>query len=127
MEDSDIAVLRGLNVLLVEDEPLVAMALIDELEQAGITVVGPAASLEGALALVAESRIDAAILDVELQRKLVFPAADLLAERGVPFILTTGHDAEALPERYADVPNCPKPAIGGQVLAVLAQTIAARG
>jgi DNA-binding response OmpR family regulator len=112
--------LRGLRVLLVEDEPLVSMALADELEQVGAIVVGPAASVESALDLIASEQVDAAILDVELQRKLVYPVADLLLDRGVPFILTTGHDAQALPERYADVLNSAKPTPATEVLATLA-------
>lgn len=116
-------VLQGLNVLVVEDEPLVSMAVADELEQAGANVVGPAASVEGALDLIARLRVDAAILDVELQRKLVYPVADLLLERTIPFILTTGHDAEVLPQRFGNVPNSAKPAPVHEVLGLLASRV----
>jgi DNA-binding NarL/FixJ family response regulator len=124
MSEIDLRVLRGKRVLVVEDEPLVSMALVDELEQAEVVVVGPAASLEGALDLIETSAIDAAILDVELQHKHVYPAADLLGERGVPFILTTGHDADVLPQKYARVPRSLKPAPILEVLDLLARRIA---
>ncbi len=120
MSQFDLGVLRGKRVLVVEDEPLVSMALVDELEEAGAVVVGPAASLEGALDLIEGAAIDAAILDVELQQKLIYPAADLLAARGVPFVLTTGHDAEVLPKKYANVPRSGKPAPVIEVLQLLA-------
>jgi CheY-like chemotaxis protein len=123
MSDNNIGVLRGMQVLVVEDEPLVSMALADELEEAGASVVGPAASVEGALNLIGTLPIDAAILDVELQQKLVYPVADLLAARGVPFILTTGYDEDVLPEHYADVPRSAKPAPVMEVLQTLAGRI----
>jgi DNA-binding NarL/FixJ family response regulator len=126
MAEIGVGVLRGLHVLVVEDEPLLSMALIDELEPVGAIVVGPAASVEGALDLLATTPVDAAILDFELQGKFVHPVADLLVERDVPFILTTGHDAEMLPERYALLPNSAKPALATDVLAALAARIAER-
>jgi DNA-binding NarL/FixJ family response regulator len=124
MSQFDLGVLRGKRILVVEDEPLVSMALVDELEQAEVDVVGPAASLEGALDLIDGSPIDAAILDIELQQKLIYPAADLLAKRGVPFILTTGHDADVLPQKYARVPRSLKPAPVAEVLEMLARRMA---
>jgi CheY-like chemotaxis protein len=125
MGDSDNGRLAGLSVLVVEDEPLLSMALTDELERAGAIVMGPAASLEGAFDLLdaGRPRPDAAILDVELQRKLVYPVADLLIDEGIPFILTTGHDAAVLPERYGNVPRSPKPAAMADLLEALADCI----
>jgi DNA-binding NarL/FixJ family response regulator len=125
MSQINLGVLRGKRVLVVEDEPLVSMALVDELELAEAMVVGPAASLEAALDLIENSPVDAAILDVELQQKLIYPAADLLSARGVPFILTTGHDAEVLPKKYAEVPCSGKPAPVIEVLQLLAGRLGA--
>jgi len=101
MKRNDIGMLSKLRILVVEDEPLLSMALIDEIEEAGAQVVGPVASVEGALDIIGTTPIDGAILDVELQKKLVYPVADRLIELGVPFVLTTGHDAGGLPERFA--------------------------
>lgn len=126
MKHRDIGVLRGLRILVVEDEALLSMALVDEIEEAGAQVAGPAASVEGALDIIDITSIDGAILDVELQKKLVYPVADRLIELGVPFVLTTGHDAEVLPERFAGVPHSAKPAPAIEALALLAGLISAR-
>lgn len=102
--------LRGCRLLVVEDEYLLADELATELEDAGAVVIGPAGDLAAATALIRrEQRIDAAILDVNLGGEMVFPAADLLIERGIPIILTTGYDISALPARFGGVPLCEKP------------------
>ena len=73
-------------------------------------VIGPAATLADALDLIrAEEQIDGAILDVNLRGEMAYPAADLLIERGVPFVFTTGYDSSAVPARFADVVRCEKP------------------
>lgn len=111
--------LKGLKVLVVEDEYLIGMALADELEAHGALVLGPATSVESALATIADELPGAAVLDLELQGKVVTPVADALLERRVPYILTTGYDTEAVPLRYVDVPRCSKPATAAQVLETL--------
>lgn len=126
MRQKDIDVLRGVRILIVEDEPLLSMAMVDEIEEAGARVVGPVASVEGALEILATTPVDAAILDVELQKQLVYPVADRLIERDVPFVLTTGHDADGLPERYASVPHSAKPAPASEALTMLADLLSRR-
>lgn len=102
--------LRGCRVLVVEDEFLIADELAGELESAGAQVLGPIGHLEGALALACgEGTIDAAVLDLNLGGVEVFPLADLLIERGVPVVFSTGYDAASLPPRFAAVPTCLKP------------------
>lgn len=102
--------LRDCRVLVVEDEYMLADELAIELEDLGAIVIGPVGDLSDATALIRqEQRIDAAILDVNLGGEMVFPAADLLIERGVPFVLTTGYDKSALPVRFSGVPLCDKP------------------
>ena len=102
--------LAGLRVLVVEDEFLIADDLQQELEAAGAEVVGPAATVEAALRLAAEAgRLDGAILDVNLCGARVYPVADLLRERNVPFVLATGYDPRAIPDRYRDAPRSEKP------------------
>jgi DNA-binding response OmpR family regulator len=115
-----------LKVLVVEDEYLIAMALADELEAAGALVLGPSSSVESALIAVERDAPAAAVLDVELQGKLITPVADALAVRGIPYILTTGHDSEALPPQFLDVPQCAKPATAEDVLTVLCAAMTAR-
>jgi CheY-like chemotaxis protein len=83
--------MSGLRVLVVEDEPLIALALADLLEDLGCEVVGPACNLQEAEALGREAAVDGAILDVSLGQDKVFPVADILSERLIPFAFTTGY------------------------------------
>lgn len=102
--------LRDCRVLVAEDEYLLADELQTELEDAGAIVLGPVATVAEAMALIdAGSRIDGAILDANLGGEMVFAAADMLAQRGVPFIFTTGYDASAIPSRFSEVARCEKP------------------
>ena len=70
--------LSGLKVLVVEDEPLVAMALEDLLTDSGCTVVGPASSVKQGMRLIEEQAVDGAVLDVNLRGEMVFPAGRCL-------------------------------------------------
>ena len=99
------------NILIVEDEYLIAAQLVDELELLGAEIVGPSPSLERALELVNTEPVDLAVLDINLQGKLCFPIADALSERaGIPFIFQTGYDPNLhVPQRYASVPRWHKP------------------
>ncbi|MBM2577391.1 response regulator [Jannaschia sp. Os4] len=112
--------LDDVNVMLVEDEVLIAMDLTDHLEEMGATVVGPYVTLDDALA--AEGSADVAVLDVDLHGQQVFPLADALLKRGVPFVFHTGRgDVGELRDRYGDVPVVPKPCLPDE----LAKTITA--
>jgi CheY-like chemotaxis protein len=111
MGESELAGLHGRRLLVVEDEYLVADDFALRLEDAGAIVVGPAASVQDALELVKTegATLDAAVLDVNLAGELVYPVADELASRGVPFVFATGYDASAITSAYADAPHCEKP------------------
>ncbi len=85
------AELSGLKVLVVEDELLIAMTLEDLLKDSGCTVVGPASSLKQGMQLFEKEAVDGAILDVNLRGQMVFPLADALAERSIPFVYVTGY------------------------------------
>lgn len=116
--------LRECRVLVVEDEYLLADELTAALEDAGAIVIGPVGDLADATALIQrEERIDAAILDVSLGGEMVFPAADLLIERGIPVVLTTGYDKSALPSRFDDVPVCEKPVVRNRLLRAVDQAL----
>jgi CheY-like chemotaxis protein len=114
------------RILVVEDDFLIATAFSRELELAEVTVIGPAPSLERALALVeTEGALDGAVLDVNLGREQAFPLADKLRADRVPFVFTTGYEAGAIPEAYADVPRCAKPVIARMVLQALSPGMSA--
>jgi DNA-binding response OmpR family regulator len=102
------------RVLVVEDEALVAMLLEDALLDADYAVMGPAATVDEALALLdCGEAPDAAVLDLNLADELVTPVADALAARGVPFVFATGYDRErlaaVLPRRHHGAPVLLKP------------------
>lgn len=109
--------LSGCIILVVEDEYLLADDLCSGLEERRASVVGPAATIEHGLALLEETaHLDGAILDVNLRGEPVFPLADALIARNVPFVFTTGYDASAIPQRFADVSRCEKPVSIGRVV-----------
>lgn len=115
------AELSGTVVLLVEDEYLVALDLQIEIERSGATVVGPVGRLADALDLAGRATpLDVAVLDVNLHGETVFPVADVLAERGVPFVFATGQDIDAIPERHRVATRLSKPIILGDLLRHLA-------
>jgi CheY-like chemotaxis protein len=111
MADSWSEHLKGRRLLVVEDEYLVAADLTASLESLGAEVIGPAASVEEALSLLDTNggRLDGAVLDINLQNERVYPVADVLTARGIPFVFTTGYDAAAVPTAYAWAPRCEKP------------------
>jgi CheY-like chemotaxis protein len=97
----------GQRVLIVEDEYLVAVELSRHLRCMGAVVLGPAPSIEAAERELAFA--DAAILDIDLRGQKVFPVADRLAARGVPFVFFTGH-SEEVPYRFRHASCLMKPA-----------------
>lgn len=98
------------RLLLVEDNYILAESLRYQLEDEGAEIVGPAATVSHALTLLnSEPHIDGAVLDVNLGEQKVFPVADVLIARGVPFVFTTGYDRAALPPDYTNMPTLQKP------------------
>ena len=101
--------LTGLRLLVVEDEALVAMALEDMLGDLGCVVVDVAGTLARGVALAEKLAIDGAILDINLGGEKVFPVAERLAERGVPFVFCTGYGLAGILPGFAHVPTIAKP------------------
>jgi CheY-like chemotaxis protein len=95
-------------VLVVEDEPILAMALEDMLADLGCEVIGPASRLQPALRLAGEAQVDAAILDINLHGEHSHAVADLLRARAVPMLFATGYGS-ACSDRFDDVPVLAKP------------------
>jgi CheY-like chemotaxis protein len=102
--------IQGLRVLVVEDDSLICLLLEDMLLDLGCQVVGTAGHIKRAIELAqCEENVDVAILDVNLGGRQVFPAADILAKRGVPFLFATGMGADALPEEWLGHCSLQKP------------------
>jgi CheY-like chemotaxis protein len=96
------------RILVVEDEPLIAMLLADWLKDLGCETLGPAHSVAEALTLINSAAPDAAIIDVSLKNEQGYPVADALRTRGIPFVFATGH-GDAVATRYAGTPVLAKP------------------
>jgi len=102
-------VLSGRRVLVVEDESLVAMLLETILEDMGCSPVGPAANVDDGLSMATDEALDAALLDVNVAGRAVFPVADALKARGVPFVFSTGYGEGGLPDDWRGHPTIQKP------------------
>jgi CheY-like chemotaxis protein len=98
------------SILIVEDEPLIAMMLEDFLESLGHRVIATVESVAEALSKIDENSCEVVILDVHLKNgEDAWPIADRLLARGIPFILATGGHIEPPPERHSAAPVLAKP------------------
>jgi DNA-binding response OmpR family regulator len=98
-----------MRVLIVEDEFLVGVQLEEDLRSAGYSILGPFSTLEAATRASRRDRFDLALLDINLNGDMVYPLADELSARGVPFIFLSGYAAGDLPERFRHAPQLTKP------------------
>ena len=98
-----------LNVLVIEDEPLITMMIEDYIDLLGHVVAGTADSVVEGIRKVEAGGIDVAILDVNLRDGPCWPVADALTAHGVPFVIATGGHVDPPPATHAGVPNLPKP------------------
>jgi CheY-like chemotaxis protein len=115
--------LRGKRILVVEDEPLIAMDIGASLSDAGCEVVGPAPSIESAKALIAAADFDAALLDANLGGRPADELAAALTRLNIPFIFVTGYGREGLPEAFRQGPVISKPFMPEQAVAMLARLL----
>jgi PAS domain S-box-containing protein len=99
----------GHRLLLVEDEALTGMMMSDMLTELGFDVIGPFCRVADAMDAVQREDFHAAVLDVNLDGEMVYPVADAVAARGLPFVFVTGYGAEGIDGRYAQVPVLQKP------------------
>src|SRR3954469_25007175 len=97
------------RVLVVEDEALIAMLIEDMLHDSGGEMVGSASKLTDALDLACTAQADVALLDLKLRGGLAYPVADVLRQRGVPIVFTSGYGSAGLIERFQDCPILDKP------------------
>ena len=98
-----------MRILIAEDEFLVGLQLEEDLRSAGCSIIGPFSSLEKATRASRRERFDLAVLDINLNGDRVYPLADELSARGVPFIFLSGYIASDLPERFRRLPRIAKP------------------
>lgn len=113
-------IFNGYHILIVEDEYLIAMDMSCFLEELGAVIVGPESSVFDAMNHINNNtRIDAAILDVNLRKEFVYPVADALRSRGIPFIFATGYDAKSIKCEYLDIPRCQKPVSSEKIIQIL--------
>lgn len=101
--------LQGLRVLAAEDEPMLLMALEDMLDELGCKVVGSATTVAQALEMGSSKDFDVAILDVNLARETVEPAARAIRARGIPIVLVTGNVASDIGVRLGAASVVEKP------------------
>jgi len=97
------------SILIVEDEPLIAMMLEDFILSIGHEVSGNCDSVKAALEQVERGSFDLAILDVNLKGESVWPVAAALRERGTPFVLASGGHVDPPPPEFRNVPMIEKP------------------
>jgi len=97
------------RILVLDDEPLIAMMVEDWLTELGHETIGPANSIKSALSLLEETTPDGAILDVSIAGEHCYSVADVLSERQVPFAFATGRSAEAIDNRFKQAPTLTKP------------------
>src|SRR5580692_7425756 len=99
----------GGSVFLVEDEVMIRMMVADMLGELGYRIAAEAGEINEAIKLAQSVDFDLAILDVNVNGKVISPVADLLAARKRPFIFATGYGSSGLPLEYRDRPALQKP------------------
>ena len=99
----------GGSVFLVEDEVMIRMLVADMLEELGYSVAAEAGEINEAIRLAQSAEFDLAILDVNVNGKVISPVAELIKARNRPFIFATGYGSSGLPEEYRDRPALQKP------------------
>ena len=113
--------MSGMTVLVVEDDFIVAYDMQMMIEEQGARVLGPAASLAEAQELLAKERPTVAVLDVNLSGEYVFPLADALRAKEVPFVFATAYadNDRIFPEASRGAPRLPKPVLPNVLIAQL--------
>jgi two-component SAPR family response regulator len=93
----------------VEDEALVGMMMKDSLSELGFSVIGPFSRIADAMHAARHERFQAAILDINVKGEMIYDLADQIAARDIPLVFVTGYGADAIAERFKNVPVLQKP------------------
>lgn len=107
--------LSGLRIFLVEDEGFVALMIEDMLQDLGCEIAASVAQLSEAREIAATIEADLAVLDVNLDGQPIFPVAEILRERKIPLVFSTGYGASGLPREFAGHPVLGKPFLMGEL------------
>jgi CheY-like chemotaxis protein len=118
--------LHGEHILIIEDEPVIALDLSLALDEAGARVAGIASTPAQALAFAAAPNLTGAIVDLRLQGQSVRSAVRHLTERAIPFLFYSGHSETPTARSWPMVPLLRKPQTSAAILEVLARVIAHR-
>jgi DNA-binding response OmpR family regulator len=116
-------VLVGKRILIVEDEMLVALLIEDFLTDLGCCTLGPCGSVANALVAARTESFDLAVLDVNLDGEMVYPVAEVLAERHIPFLFLSGYGNEAIPAGRSDWKVCSKPFRGADLVTMMSAAL----
>lgn len=109
----------GGRILIVEDDPFIAMDLAEQLQQRGFEVIGPHANVAAALTSFETSGCDAAVLDINLGSETSEAVAERLTASDVPFVVLSGYSATQRPTAYAGAPAFDKPLVIEHLVEVL--------
>ncbi len=123
--NSPVNPLRGLRILIVEDNPWIALALEEMLVEQGLEIAGVADTIERALRPAVNDPLDLALLNVNIGDRKIDPVAEALTRRGTPFVFTTGCGRAGIPEAFRDRPIVEKPFYIEEILKTLRDTLAA--
>jgi PAS domain S-box-containing protein len=115
---------KARRILIVEDEPLLAMDMTASLEEAGFHIVGPAAQVDEAMRFIAQADFDVAFLDGNLGGDPVDQLAAALTRRNIPFAFITGYGRENLPSAFAAAPMLTKPVDGSAMVRLASKLLA---
>jgi CheY-like chemotaxis protein len=112
----------GRSILIIEDEYFLADDLANEFTRRGADILGPLNQVADAIALLnSGAKVDGALLDINVRNEWIFPLAEALRERNIPFVFTTGYGKDWLRPEFADVPLCEKPLDLQKVIGCLAE------
>jgi CheY-like chemotaxis protein len=115
--------LSGLRILIVEDDLIIGLLVEEALVKCGCTVAGPVDNLPDALLIAEAQPVDAAVLDINIIDGQVFPVAEILERRNVPFLFVSGYGQAAIPADHPHWRACTKPFRADDLIAMLAEQV----
>jgi CheY-like chemotaxis protein len=121
---SDASILTGLRVMVVEDEMLVSLLIEAMLTDHECSIVGPFATVQAAGDAAMTEAIDVALLDVNVGGSKVYPVANALATRRIPFLFLSGYGKSAIPQDRPEWRVCTKPFREADLIEMLSQQVA---